>query len=94
MNRPEDKLTIRSMSVRPEARGKGVGGRLLEQVEGFARQQGCKRMFLSTTPFLHQAIRLYEQFGFVQTDEDPHALQGTPLFTMEKIFDGNAVAFK
>jgi putative acetyltransferase len=75
---------VRSMGVRPGARGLGVGCLLLAQVEGFAKEQGCLRMFLSTTPFLHRAIRLYERFGFVRTDDGPHALLGTPLFTMEK----------
>jgi len=48
------------------------------------RERGCKRLYLSTTPFLHSAIRLYERCGFRRTDEGPHDLFGTPLFTMEK----------
>lgn len=30
----------------------------------------------------------YEHFGFRRTDEGPHDLHGTPLFTMEKRLDG------
>ncbi len=41
-------------------------------------------MFLSTTPFLHSAIRLYERFGYRRTDDGMNDLFGTPLFTMEK----------
>src|SRR5262245_59965317 len=51
-------LYVRSMAVSPEGRGRGVGRLLLEQVENFARQCECKRLFLSTTPFLHRAIQL------------------------------------
>lgn len=80
----EQSLYIRSMAIRTEARGLGLGKLLLEQVENFARQQGFRRLFLSTTPFLDSAIRLYEQFGFIRVDEGPHELHGTPLFTMEK----------
>jgi GNAT superfamily N-acetyltransferase len=80
----EQGLYVRSMAVVPEARGKGVGDLLLSQVESFAREHGYKRLFLSTTPFLARAIRLYERWGFTQTGDGPHDLFGTPLFTMVK----------
>jgi ribosomal protein S18 acetylase RimI-like enzyme len=72
------------MAVLPRARGKKIGWSLLKAVEHFARRQNCRRMFLSTTPFLHRAIRLYERFGFRRGAEGPHELFGTPLFTMVK----------
>jgi GNAT superfamily N-acetyltransferase len=61
-----------------------VGARLLAAAEAHAREAGCRRLFLSTTPFLTAAIALYERAGFARTDEPPHELLGTPLFTMEK----------
>jgi len=78
---------IRSMAVLPAARGQGIAGRLLEAVERFAQAHGYKRLFLSTTPFLADAIRLYEKSGFQRTDDGPHDLFGTPLFTMVKTLD-------
>jgi putative acetyltransferase len=75
---------IRGMAVLPVARGAGAGARLLRQVEDWARSEEFNRLFLSTTPFLHSAIRLYERFDFRRTDEGLHDLFGTPLFTMEK----------
>jgi ribosomal protein S18 acetylase RimI-like enzyme len=80
-----ESLYIRGMAVLPSARGKGIGQLLLTHVEKFAASQSFSRLFLSTTPFLDRAIRLYETFGFRQTDERPHELFGTPLFTMEKL---------
>jgi N-acetylglutamate synthase-like GNAT family acetyltransferase len=77
-------LYVRSMAVIPAGRGSGIGRKLLERVEEFAAERGFKRMFLSTTPFLARAIRLYERFGFRRSDEGPHDLFGTPLFTMMK----------
>ena len=78
-------LYVRGMAVRPTARGLGVGRLLLEEVESFAAASGDSRLFLSTTPFLGRAIRLYQSFGFERTDCGPHDLFGTPLFTMEKL---------
>ncbi|MGA8501621.1 MAG: GNAT family N-acetyltransferase [Candidatus Sulfotelmatobacter sp.] len=80
-----DSVYIRGMAVHPSARGSGCGARLLQQLEVWACGEGSARLFLSTTPFLDSAIRLYERFGFHRTDEGMHDLFGTPLFTMEKI---------
>lgn len=77
-------LYIRSMAVLPSARGQGIAGKLLKGVEGFAVEYHYKRLFLSTTPFLHPAIRLYEKLGFARASEGSDNLHGTPLFTMEK----------
>jgi putative acetyltransferase len=75
-------LYLRSLGIVPEARGQNLGRLLLEEAKNYARQNGFKRLFLSTTPFLHHAIRLYKQFGFVRTRGRPGDLKGTPLFTM------------
>ena len=77
-------LYIRGMAVPPSARGCRIGASLLKQVEDFAYSHKHKRLILSTTPFLFSAIRLYERMGFKRTNEGPHDLFGTPLFTMEK----------
>jgi ribosomal protein S18 acetylase RimI-like enzyme len=77
-------LYVRGMAVLPEARGRKMGWRMLEHVEEFAASEGLGSLFLSTTPFLHRAIRLYEHFGFHRTEQGPHDLCGTPLFTMVK----------
>lgn len=75
---------VRSMATLPDARGMGAAHALLMQVERFARKRRAARLFLSTTPFLADAIRLYEKFGFTRIDEGPFHLFETPLFTMEK----------
>jgi putative acetyltransferase len=77
-------LYVRSMAVLPAAKGQGIARRLLSEIENFATQHHYQRLFLSTTPFLHDAIRLYEHYGFAQTREGPFGLHGTPLLTMEK----------
>jgi GNAT superfamily N-acetyltransferase len=82
-----ESLYVRGMAIVPAARGRRIGGLLLRQAEAFASERGLKRLFLSTTPFLGRAIRLYEHHGFKRSDEGPDSLFGTPLFTMEKILE-------
>jgi GNAT superfamily N-acetyltransferase len=83
---------IRGMAVLPVARGQRVGESLLSHVESFALAKGSRRLFLSTTPFLNHAIRLYEQFGFQYCEEGSKDLFGTPLFTMVKPLQPDAKA--
>jgi GNAT superfamily N-acetyltransferase len=82
------RLYMRGMAVLPSMRGLGIAARLLEVVVQRARREECGSVFLSTTPFLSGAIRLYEEAGFRRTDEGPSELGGTPLFTMEKNIGG------
>jgi putative acetyltransferase len=85
---PKDgSLYIRGMAILPAARGERIGEALLKQIESFAAEHNYRRLFLSTTPFLSRAIRLYEKFGFRRNGEGPHDLFGTPLMTMEKILE-------
>jgi N-acetylglutamate synthase-like GNAT family acetyltransferase len=79
-----DSLYLRSMAVVPAARTQNIGHLFLKEVEVYAIAHSCKRMFLSTTPFLTQAIRLYERYGFARSSDGPDELFGTLLFTMEK----------
>ncbi|HLN99573.1 MAG TPA: GNAT family N-acetyltransferase [Pyrinomonadaceae bacterium] len=82
-----ESLYVRGMGVLPAARGYRIGELLMRQVETFAASRKCARLFLSTTPFLHRAIALYERLGFSRTANGPHDLYGTPLFTMEKMLE-------
>ena len=81
-----DEVYVRSMAVTPGARGAGVAAALLDEVTRFSIEAGARRMRLSTTPFLHGAIRLYERAGF-QRLPGPLDLHGTPLFAMVKALD-------
>lgn len=76
---------IRGMAVLPSARGSGTGAALLKMVEEWASGKQFFHLFLSTTPFLHSAIRLYEKLGFRRANEEVKDLCGTPLFTLEKV---------
>ncbi|KAB2926188.1 MAG: GNAT family N-acetyltransferase [Dechloromonas sp.] len=47
-----------------EARGKGLGSRLLEAAMAFCQAQGYHRVYLWTFDELHAARHLYERHGF------------------------------
>ena len=83
-----DALYVRSMAVLPSHRGRGISLGLLREVERFAVAGGYAELTLSTTPFLHAAIALYERFGFERTG--PQEFFGTPLFGMRKPLDKSA----
>ena len=55
---------VKSMFVAPEARGTGLGARLLGEVMALARTEGLPRVLLETGDALHAARRLYERAGF------------------------------
>jgi GNAT superfamily N-acetyltransferase len=80
----EQGVYVRGMAVLPEVRGQGIAQSLLLEIESFARQMGCGRLFLSTTPFLYAAIRLYQRCGYAHTAGSNGDLFGTPLLTMAK----------
>ncbi|MFF3886107.1 GNAT family N-acetyltransferase [Streptomyces sp. NPDC001914] len=63
---------LRVLLVTPAARGLGLGTRLVRQSLDFARQAGYRQVTLWTTDNLVSARRIYEHFGFVLTDEEPH----------------------
>lgn len=55
---------VKSMFVAEHARGKGVAGALLRQIEDTAREQGLPLLRLETGNVLHAAHRLYGRHGF------------------------------
>jgi ribosomal protein S18 acetylase RimI-like enzyme len=80
-----DRLYIRSMAVSPAAQGHGVGGRLLETIEDYARSSDIDTLFLYTTHFSTDAISLYEKHGFVKGRETTaEEWCGTPGLEMWK----------
>jgi putative acetyltransferase len=60
----EPYVEIKRMVVTPEARGQGVGARLLEQLEQIAVGDGIALALLETGRDQLEAVRLYERLGY------------------------------
>ncbi|HET8614584.1 MAG TPA: GNAT family N-acetyltransferase [Actinomycetales bacterium] len=61
-----DECEIRMLGVRPEARGRGVGERLVRAAMAQGTTDGAVRMVLSTQTEMQAAHRLYERLGFTR----------------------------
>lgn len=60
---------LRSLWVSPEARGDGVGDRLIEAVTTWALRSGSTTLKLAVIPGNESAIALYRRNGFLVTGE-------------------------
>jgi DNA-binding MarR family transcriptional regulator/GNAT superfamily N-acetyltransferase len=63
---------LRLFLVEPEARGFGLGRRLIDECERFARAAGYHRIRLWTQSNLLAARHLYQRAGFVKIAEEAH----------------------
>ncbi|MEV5544532.1 bifunctional helix-turn-helix transcriptional regulator/GNAT family N-acetyltransferase [Streptomyces sp. NPDC052309] len=70
---------LRLLLVDPEARGLGIGDRLVTAVVGFARDAGYRHLVLWTNDVLSAARRVYQRHGFTLVAEKPHHSFGKDL---------------
>jgi DNA-binding MarR family transcriptional regulator/GNAT superfamily N-acetyltransferase len=67
---------IKRMWVAPEARGLGVGRRILNELEDQARRRGAEVVHLETNKTLTEAASLYRSAGYVEVEpfnDEPYA---------------------
>jgi DNA-binding MarR family transcriptional regulator len=73
---PGDTADVKRMWVAPEARGLGVGRRILTELERHARQAGIGVVRLETNRTLKEAIQLYRSSGYREVaafNNEPYA---------------------
>jgi ribosomal protein S18 acetylase RimI-like enzyme len=64
------------MWVASRARGLGLGGRLLKELERYAREMGVTALHLETNRTLIEAIELYRKSGYQEVEafnDEPYA---------------------
>ncbi|SDB43674.1 putative acetyltransferase [Flavobacteriaceae bacterium MAR_2010_188] len=60
---------LQKMYFLPEARGRGVGFKLLELCLDKARNLGYEQCYLETMPYMESARKLYQKYGFNNIDK-------------------------
>jgi ribosomal protein S18 acetylase RimI-like enzyme len=71
-------INIHDLAILSDFRGRGIGRKLLEAVESYARELNCCKVTLETQENNSRARALYENVGFSQATYDPTA--GGALF--------------
>ena len=67
---------LRWFLIHPQARGRGLGRRLINEALEFCRQCHYQSVFLQTLNNLDAAIHLYTSSGFTKTEEQTHFIWG------------------
>lgn len=67
---------VQKFYLADEAKGLGLGRRLLELVEAFAREHGYESLYLETHSNLTAAIRLYTRYGFAEIEKPAGVMHG------------------
>jgi GNAT superfamily N-acetyltransferase len=73
---PGEPTEIKRMWIAPEARGLGLGRRLLEHLESCAAASGARVAHIETSAVLGEALALYRSAGWVEVpafNEEPFA---------------------
>lgn len=73
---PDQTAQLHWFLVHPEARGQGLGRKLLCAALAFCRARGYHSVFLWTISELGGAARLYREAGFRLTEQKTHVIWG------------------
>lgn len=86
----DDELRINNLAVREDARGRGLGRKLLDAILREARELGCTRATLEVRPSNVAALALYRSAGFVEVGcrKNYYALEREDAILMDRSLAG------
>lgn len=59
-------LAIEDLIVEETHRGSGIGGKLMDAIHAYGREQGCSYAILVSSGFRKQAHKFYEKIGYIE----------------------------
>lgn len=68
---------IQKLYVLEKSKRQGLGQRLLEQIESYAKEKGLERLYLETHSNLQEAVRLYERNGYGKIERPKEVVHST-----------------
>ena len=68
LHKKESKLYLGMFSVAPPAQGKGIGKKLLNAADKYAKEQHCSLIYMTVITVREELIAWYEKNGYKRTD--------------------------
>ncbi|WP_299117943.1 GNAT family N-acetyltransferase [uncultured Winogradskyella sp.] len=59
---------LQKMYFMPDARGKGIGSKMMKKCLDYAKEAGFDKCYLETMPYMDDARKLYRKVGFESID--------------------------
>lgn len=69
LKKTDNQLYLGMLTVTPELQGGGIGKKLLEASEAYARENGCNKIVMTVISVRNELIAWYERKGFRTTGE-------------------------
>jgi GNAT superfamily N-acetyltransferase len=69
LHNKESKLYLGMFSVAPSAQGKGIGKKLLNAADEYAKEQHCSLIYMTVITVREDLIAWYEKNGYKRTDK-------------------------
>lgn len=69
LQKQDEKMYLGMLTVSPMLQGKGVGKKLLQAADEYARNQSCQAIFMTVFSIRTELIAWYERHGYRKTGE-------------------------
>ena len=69
LDQKDHKIYLGMLSVSPTVQSQGIGKKLLQAAETFAKEQQCTAVYMTVISVRHELIEWYKRHGYVNTGE-------------------------
>lgn len=79
-----NKLYLGMLTVEPTLQAKGIGKQMLAAADNYAREKGCKSIYMTVISERSELIAWYGRHGFLPTGEEKPFNNTNPVFGLPK----------